>query len=1080
MRKILLYIVRGEDDEFYRILLLSVFGFCLGVFGATYLVASETLFISRLDPETNAPSAFVFQGVFGSLVAFSFIFLQRRFSYKYVSIITVLVCMTLIWSLTLVAYFQEGQSPKWVIFISFVIYKPILAVMSIVFWGICGRIFGLRAFKRLAGGIDSGLSLSSIICFFSIPFVKPLFGSHLENFFWVSSLALSGAFVSIALLSREKFEGEKTQIDLSNAAVADSGSYSLRRSRYIRFLSLFVFCSVLAATIIDYSFLSVSKTQFPAESDLTDFLSFFSALVITLGFVIQVFLNDKILELYGIKASLLILPLMLLINAIIVTAMSLYFGEEMENINIFLFLFVFTAVSKLFTEAMRDALESPTLKLFFLPIPVRYRFNVQTFVEGFVKESAMLISGVTLLGLTALGFVNFVWFIYFLYIVLVLWAFSLYQMYGHYRKILTQVLASNQMKSESAAANFFNIRNLFAKKLEKKPHHIAIAVLKIVERVDQALLENIAESYPAYKFDKPTKLYLLSRISKKMLYDAVSTLKDQLKKEKDEEVLLAISQTLNQLEQALSIGQDPELLKQMAYSGNVSDRLFAAQVISEVYSDKNHSILPALLHDNDHEVRAAALHSCGQAKIEEFLPLVVDALGDIGFENESISALVDYGEKALPALEKRFYLKETSQNTRLDIIRTVGFVGGTKAIDFLLKKFNYSDRKAWHEILYSLSRCGWVAQTDTTTGAIILNFLETKIGSYLWNSLALEEIEKKPSTEPLFSALKDEMEQNLEDIYLYLGLIYDKKSVALVRENMETGTDEAIGYATELLDVFLDEDLKRRLIPILDGISVQEKYRRLSPYYFRDKYSAVGVLENILLRDFNEMGSFAKSCALYAIANENSIPLSHSIVSLFFAGNELLHQSAAYCIAVKDFDFFLNVCKRISPERAKKIQKTISEIVLQDYNSLERKLIFEKILFLRQIPATNGILGEDLAHLAVNVKEEFYKQSEFISTAEKFSRLPIYIIVSGRIHAIQNRQIIHTFEPLNLINEVLFNDFDLSQVDLQCSSDTHLYRISSSMFFENMTDSYVLTEKILSNTLHFASQTLQGQNTHSL
>ncbi len=1073
MRSILLYIVNGKDEEYYRILLLSAFGFSLGIFGATYLVASETLFISRLNTETDAPIAFFFQGIFGAFVSFLFIILQRSFNYQSVARISMLVCLAMIWVLTLVSYFQHGSSPEWVIFTSFVIYKPILALTLIIFWGVFGRIFSLRAFKRLASGIDSGLSLSSIVAFFTIPFAKVLFGEHLENFFWVSSFALSISFACLLLLCKLPFEGTQPKIDL----VLDpksTGAYSLRKSRYIRLLSLFVVCSVLTAAIVDYNFLNVSKVQFPKETDLTNFLSFFSALVVITGFVIQVFLNDRILELYGTRASLLILPLFLLIYAVIVTLMYWSFGQELMRIDIFLFLFVFTALSKLFTDALRDSLESPTLKLFFLPIPVKFRFNVQTFIEGFVKEMGILVSGLCLIGLGALGIVDWVVFTHLLFVVIAVWAIATYSTYGQYRKILTQILSSNQVKSQSAAGNNFNIRVFLTKQLENQPVKNTILLLKLIERIDPALLETIAETYTRYKFDPQVKLFLLEQIERNTLFGAYETLQKQVSREQNQAVLDKIKQVLTKIDYALDLAQDWAKINEMLLSESIDDRLLIAQLMSKAHSDKTYKVLPLLLKDASYDVRVAALTSCGQAQIEEILPLVADALDDIGFENQAISALIDYGEMSLPTLEKLFYLQETSQNTRLDIIRTAGFIGGKKAIEFLLKKLNYPDRKVGHEVLYSLSRCSWQAKANTTSAGIILNFLETKIETYWWNSLAIEELEDKKENEPVRWALKDETEQNLEDIFLYLTLLYDKKSVALVKENIESGTDDGISYAMELLDIFLSEDLKRRLIPVLENIPWSEKYKKLTAYYHRDRYNSEQLLENILLRDFNEMGKFAKSAALFSLASNESVRgISNSIASLFFADNELLHQSAAYCMAVKDYDYFRQACKRIAPERAKKTLQLISEIVLQPYNFERRSLIFEKILFLKQIPATKSISAEYLAEMAILIKEEFWDKGDWLSKKDTFRNLPIYILVSGSVMAIEDGKPIYTFEKGELINEVFYTKFDLSQVDLLVCEPSHLYRISSSLFFENMTDSYRLTEQIVNNSLFFATKGLE-------
>ncbi len=1064
MEKLLLRLVSGQANESLRIQLLLGFGFSLGIFGATYFVASEALFISRLNPDVMAPRAFFAQGVFGTLVAAAFVFIQRRLSYKNVALISTLVCLFFIWVVTIISFFRRGDLPEEVIFFAFVVYKPIVATLGIVFWGIFGRLFSLRAVKRLASGIDSGLALSSIVSFFSLPMLKPLFGTHLENFFWISSLSLSFGAVMVYFLGKQEFEGERSPL-LIEVSEQDKEIFSLRRSRYVRLLSLFVASSVLAASVVDYNFLNVSKMEFAVEADLTNFLSYFSGLVMVVAFITQVFLNDKILDVYGVKVSLLILPGILLIFGIASTVIGHLFGFESSQTDMFLLYFIIAAIAKLFSDALRDSLEAPTIKLFFLPLPTQIRFSVQTFVEGTVKEFAILASGLILMGLGLLNFFNLLWYTYFLFVVLGIWAVAVVFTYAQYRQILTRVLASNKLKRQSAAANNFNIRQLFAHHMDTQDELQARFMLNLVERIDPALLEEAAANFRRWVPSRSARVHLLQKVQKHLLYKSIPALKEYIQTGRDPFVVQMAQQTLEQLETARHQAQSITFLTQKAYSPNVEDRLYAAQIISEVYNDKNHKLLLPLLRDSSLQVRRAALASCGQSKIEEFLPIVVDCLNEVGLKNQAISALVDYGAMALPVLDKEFYRKGVTQNTMVDIVRTIGFIGGEQAVRILLRKFDYPDRKVWREVLYSLSRCNWRAEEGGTAAAIIRNFLENEINNCIWNQLAISELEDSEYTMPLRQALEDEVRKNFEEIYLYLGLLYDKSSVALVRENAESGTSDGLGYALELLDVMLDDGLKRRLMPIIDDISLKEKINRLEIYYPRDSYNSYEVLVNVLNRDFNDMGNWAKACALYALLHRPEPKIIYEMVSLLFCEDELLHQMAAYCIAKidpKQLEFY---ARRLPKERIKATQKTIAQALLPGYDPESRDLIFEKVLFLLSTPAAKGLSGDYLAELLVKTEERFIPKGTTLSHTRAFEPLPILIVIKGEITAFQNKIPVATFGAKEVLNEILYPVFDLTTVDLVATQDTRVYEIDSNKFFEDMADSYQFTEIVVNNVL---------------
>ncbi len=58
---------------------------------------------------------------------------------------------------------------------------------------------------------------------------------------------------------------------------------------------------------------------------------------------------------------------------------------------------------------------------------------------------------------------------------------------------------------------------------------------------------------------------------------------------------------------------------------------------------------------------------------------------------------------------------------------------------------------------------------------------------------------------------------------MLLSILYDPQSVQLVRENMESGDPDNMAFAMELLDIFIDTELKPKLIPLLDDSPTREK-----------------------------------------------------------------------------------------------------------------------------------------------------------------------------------------------------------------------------------------------------------------
>ncbi len=100
--------------------------------------------------------------------------------------------------------------------------------------------------------------------------------------------------------------------------------------------------------------------------------------------------------------------------------------------------------------------------------------------------------------------------------------------------------------------------------------------------------------------------------------------------------------------------------------------------------------------------------------------------------------------------------------------------------------------------------------------AIVRTFLDNAIGDTIWNKAVLTEISENPNNSYLERAIKEQLNHNNDELFLLLSILYDKESVMLVRKNLESATSDSIGYAMELLDIFVEDDLKLKLFPLLD------------------------------------------------------------------------------------------------------------------------------------------------------------------------------------------------------------------------------------------------------------------------
>jgi len=109
---------------------------------------------------------------------------------------------------------------------------------------------------------------------------------------------------------------------------------------------------------------------------------------------------------------------------------------------------------------------------------------------------------------------------------------------------------------------------------------------------------------------------------------------------------------------------------------------------------------------------------------------------------------------------------------------------------------------------------------------------------------------------------------------MLLAMLYDTRSIQLVKENIESGTSEGTTYAVELLDVFLSEQLKMRVIPVLDDLSDSEKSNASKYFYPRVSLDAKLSLKFLVNRDFTQTNRWTKATVIYQIGIRKLLTLN--------------------------------------------------------------------------------------------------------------------------------------------------------------------------------------------------------------
>ncbi|MEL7005830.1 MAG: hypothetical protein AAFN93_24340, partial [Bacteroidota bacterium] len=577
----------------------------MGLFLATYQVSAETLFLNRMADYLK--EAILVSGLLGIVTTALFSYLQNRISFGTLALGNLVLILALNVILYLSFQFLDTSIQDSLIFVMFALIGPILAVSLLGFWGVFGRLFDLRQSKRIIGGIDIGQLVAAILTSLAIPFLGTLI-PNTADYLIICAVGVVASFVFLFIINHKFDLSAAENSRLTNSETDSTDLRALSKNQYVKLLSTFLFFSMIAFTFVQYSFQEVVGQQYEDESELRNFLAIFNGSILVLGLLLQTFVNDKIIGEYGLKTALMILPIILVIFTVGAIVAGHLYGYTIDVGGNFIWFFVIIAVSRLFNFSLRDSLENPTFKLYFMPLDASIRFNIQTKVEGVVNETARFIAGLLILGLSYLSFIELIHYSYALIFLIVGYLYLIGKMYNEYRNRIKLKLERQQRSGvqEVMTASQLLVKSL-SQSLEAEKTNKVIFSFKLLEKIDHQILPRSINKLMGHDSAEirdfaQLKMNELRGLSVSDRY--VISLDGTGSKEAGKQVV-----TGNDLLDMFQSGGDVSKtrISKLCKSENSEDRQYAAELLINSSDDHNISFLIELLSDIDPKVRLAAI-----------------------------------------------------------------------------------------------------------------------------------------------------------------------------------------------------------------------------------------------------------------------------------------------------------------------------------------------------------------------------------------------------------------------------------------------------------------------------------------
>jgi ATP:ADP antiporter, AAA family len=1039
-----------KSEEQKQIWLMLTTGFFMGVFIATYQVTADSLFLNRLGDQLN--KAFLMAGALGILSTALFSFFQNWIKFTTLAVVSVLF----IFCFTLAAYLLlHYGDPAWhnhYIFAMYCMSGPMTAVLLLSFWGIFGRLFNFRQSKRIIGWIDTGQLIAAIVATLIIIPATSKIVTDTSNYLLLCCVSIFVVSILLISIASSFALAKNDPVEFGPLVRNETSLKKLFTDRYILSLSFFLLISMVTLMFSQYAFQELVHEQYPNERELTTFNSFFTGAVYGLSLIMQTFVNNRVIANYGLRISLFILPLVVGLFALgaVIVGNVLGFSKEISEGG-FIYFFLFVALSRLFNWTLRDSLENPVFKLFFIPLDNRYKFNIQSKVEGLVNESARFIAGVLIFSFAFIPEFKIIHISILILVLVVAYFFIINNLYQGYRNKIRQKLeiTTAEEKQDKLEKGFKEVTLRLEQMLTVPQPEKAVFSYKLLEKINGAniahwvnqLLKNEDEVTRHFAHERMNELKGLSVSDQyviRMDTSRVSGIKNIM--------------TSAELQYLLESGGDvtKARIQRLTKSSNPNDRLYATELLLHSTRDEGISFLMELLNDSEPKVRNTAIKTAVKRYNHEVIQALIENLGNPVYSNQAMNALVMIGHESLPLMETAFYRSGQNTQAMLKILQAMGRIGGQRAKEQLWNKIDYPNKMVVSQVLLSLGECGFKAGPLQATR--IRYAIEADIGDIRWNLSAIQEIDDDGFNDQVKTSLRWEIQNDIEHIYMLLAMLYDTHSIQLVKENIDSGTADSITYAVELLDVFLADQLKQRVIPVLDDLTDTERIHRLDIYFPRVKLDSKLVLKFIINRDFTQSNRWTKACVIFQIGIQQIQDFKLDLIAQLFNPDAFINEVSAWALY------------QINPEEYQKNVRRLGDYQRRELDDLiihsKRMTRFEKVLFFQKITVFENIPGITLSYLA-DISEEIRMNSGESLVLDDQSNTYFYVLVAGEIDFYQRGLLVSKFSQGQFIGEMLGLPTFVNTNVLIAQSDVVILKLRKGQFYELLSDNVRLADKIL-------------------
>ena len=749
---------------------------------------------------------------------------------------TALISATLIFFAGNIIFLWWLAYLEWV-FISAVFYiwcSIFGVIVTAQVWTLAGMVLNTRQARRLFPLIGSGGILGSFLGgMIAVVFVEVL---GTLNLLLLLALFPACCIAIVGILAKrfcrrnlaEQNQRASKQAERGFSAIAQT----IARSRYLRLIVGLLALSAVVTLVIDFQFKLIVQDSFQSKDQLTAFFGSFYAWLGLFSFFLQILAGRWIVERYGVRVTLLILPLVLLSGTLILLAFPLRLWAGL--------------LLKGGDGAVRYSIDKSTIELLYVPIPENIKAQVKAVIDMVIQRIADGVGGFVLLFLTRImdfgvrgtGIVNAV--------LLVVWIWLAHRARKEHVLFLRANLVERRIMPETALRAAFleaDSTDRIRAMMEDEDEATILYAMDLAAAIDR---KDIIPASLASHSSRDVRLRALDLVSL-----TENEYRQRLTEETESGVLAKVlsrgcrvvgtSGSEETLEGHLSspdvrvrlaaisclAGSAPKQDMQMVKGyltraiGQIEDSStewsYVAKALGEIHHPAAVDLHMRLMNHPNRTVRKNAILSAGKSGHRELVPILVRFLASPESSSSARVALREFHERILGTLSDIFTDPYEDIEIRRQITLVLAHISNQQSVNVLMDALSNEDRimrfrviRALNQLRVGESRLHFDAET-------ISGRIKAESERALWYDHAGDVLyPQNESADLLAQLIREKARQGREMVFRLLGLMLPPAAAHAAYNAIVEEEGPQTANAVEYLDSALSSQLRDWILPLVE------------------------------------------------------------------------------------------------------------------------------------------------------------------------------------------------------------------------------------------------------------------------